>query len=126
MDIVEEFGSYEAALDKLRMFGLLRTEILWHKDIPLNKSTLIDWIAIYRKQHGIYWEGDYVLLNDPASEGRVYKIAAAQNGYYKVVSAAGRRYCKGWRIARHATDKEVKEMGNESERVCEEVWSSHC
>lgn len=110
MDIVKEFGSYEATLDRLKMYGILRTEMMWHKDHLLSKAELLEWLLEYRKAHNIYWVGDHVVTNDPASQGRCYQITAAVDGYYKLTRGKGRRYCREWRIARHATQAEQESM----------------
>jgi hypothetical protein len=110
MNIVEEFGSYSAALERLNMYGILRTEMMWHKGAMLTKSDLLNWLLVYRKEHGIYWVGDFVVTNDPASQGRCYQITAAVDGYYKLTRGKGRRYCREWRIARHATQAEQESM----------------
>lgn len=56
-----------------------------------------------------YKVGDFILTNDPASEGRVYEIMVASGEHYKIQSKIGYRYCKEWRIERKATPKEIEQ-----------------
>lgn len=56
-----------------------------------------------------YQVGDFVLTNDPASEGKVYEVIMAHGEHYKIKSKDGYRYCREWRIDRIATKREIEQ-----------------
>ncbi len=63
----------------------------------------------YRRANNIFEVGDYILTNDDASDGKVYEIEKNHfNEHFKIRSKDGFRYCRIWRIERHATEEEIK------------------
>lgn len=97
MNLIEQLGGYEAA--KEMYLAQLKAGLA-----PYGyEDTLLE----YRREHNIFEVGDSVLTNDPASNGRVYKIIFKRGEHYKLQSDTGVRYCREWRIDRHATDEEI-------------------
>lgn len=98
MNLIEQLGGYEAA--KAHLDEHMRNPENFDDGVGLALLT-------YRREHNIFEEGDLVLTNDPASNERVYKIIFKRGEHYKLQSDTGVRYCREWRIDRHATDEEI-------------------
>ena len=120
MNLIDQLGGYEAAKEKLTLGNrVLATRLSYETTIvgkDGEKQNVITGVYLedlekalltYRREHNIYEAGDLVLTNDPASKGRVYKIIFKRGEHYKLQSDTGVRYCREWRIDRHATDEEI-------------------
>ena len=102
MNLIEQLGGYERAKyfsENSAMVGGKREKL---------KLELLE----YRRENNIFEVGDYILTNDDASDGKVYVVEKNHmNEHFKIRSKDGFRYCRIWRIERHATDDEIK-VGN--------------
>lgn len=59
-----------------------------------------------------YKVGDFIVCNDPASNGKAYEVVIQHGEHYKIKSKDGIRFCREWRIERLATDEEIKRAMN--------------
>lgn len=101
MNLIEKLGGYAAA----KRYAESRNGA----DNTSIYDSLQDTLLEYRRQHNIYEVGDSIIVNDEASSWRIYVIEKNHdNEYFKIRSKDGFRYCRMWRIERHATDAEIQ------------------
>ena len=97
-NLIEQLGGYGAAKK------FINGECSDGFDVQSLRDALLE----YRRQHNIYEIGDSIVTNDDASDGKVYAVEKNHfNEHFKIRSKDGFRYCRLWRIDRHATDKEI-------------------
>ena len=104
MNLIEQIGGYAQA----KALRALPAET-YDCGIKFNRAALENAMLQYRRQHNIFEVGDSIIVNDEASSGRIYVIEKNHdNEYFKIRSKDGFRYCRMWRIKRHATDAETQ------------------
>jgi len=109
MDLIEQLGGYERAKAFLNATSFTIDELIMMQRSGLRTQHVEIALLEYRRQHNIFEVGDSIIVNDEASSGRIYVIEKNHdNEYFKIRSKDGFRYCRMWRIERHATDAEIK------------------
>ena len=95
-NLIEQLGGYDVV------------KKMWIDGGSLKDTQLAFELLEHRRQHNIYEIGDSIVTNDDASDGKVYAVEKNHfNEHFKIRSKDGFRYCRLWRIDRHATDKEI-------------------
>lgn len=101
MNLIEEYGSYESAMDGLRVLesSPYAADQAYAYEL---KNNMLE----YRRQHNIYEGGDKIVFVDDFMHGELMTVAWTRKG--EVWMDEGAKRCTDLSMIRHANDAEIK------------------